>query len=58
MEILSTSLYLDQIPSTWMLLAYPSQLGLGAWYADFLMRYKEMESWTNDFQVTGVVVDI
>ncbi|XP_071797739.1 dynein beta chain, ciliary isoform X1 [Asterias amurensis] len=55
MEDLSNALFLDQVPETWNKRAYPSMLGLSAWYADLLLRIKELESWTADFALPTVV---
>lgn len=51
MEDLCESLFLDQVPDTWTARAYASTLGLTTWYADLLMRVKEVETWVTDFQV-------
>jgi hypothetical protein len=42
MESLGNSLYLDLIPEGWAIKAYPSLFGLAAWYADLLLRIKEL----------------
>ncbi|KAI3381366.1 hypothetical protein SNEBB_008024 [Seison nebaliae] len=49
MELLSEALFLDKIPDNWIKKAYPSLYSLSTWYADFLIRVKELESWSNDF---------
>ncbi|XP_014668470.1 PREDICTED: LOW QUALITY PROTEIN: dynein beta chain, ciliary-like [Priapulus caudatus] len=51
MEDLSNSLYFDQVPASWTKRAYPSMHTLAAWYADLLLRIKELENWTTDFQL-------
>ena len=51
MEDLCESLFLDQVPDTWTARAYASTLGLTTWYADLLLRVKEIETWVTDFQV-------
>ncbi len=51
MEELENSLFLDQVPATWTHRAYPSLLGLGAWFADLLLRIRELETWSTDFVV-------
>lgn len=51
MEELCESLFLDQVPDTWTTRAYASTLGLTTWYADLLLRMKEIETWVADFQV-------
>lgn len=55
MEDLENALFLDQIPSVWMNRAYPSLLGLGAWFSDLLLRIRELETWTTDFVVSTVL---
>jgi dynein heavy chain, axonemal len=51
MEDLEQALFLNQVPDSWAQLAYPSLQGLGSWFADLLMRLRELESWTTDFVV-------
>nr|VZI28891.1 unnamed protein product [Spirometra erinaceieuropaei] len=55
METISNSLYLDIVPPSWVILAYPSLLPLGLWYADLLARIKELDVWTSDFQLPAAV---
>jgi len=55
MENLSNSLFLDTLPDTWQKRAYPSLYGLTQWYADLLVRTKELETWTSDFQLPSAV---
>jgi dynein heavy chain, axonemal len=52
MEELEAALFLNQVPGAWAKRAYPSLLPLGAWFADLLMRLRELETWTTDFVVT------
>lgn len=40
MEDLSTALFYDTVPETWMARAYPSMMGLAAWYTDLLLRIR------------------
>jgi len=49
MEDLGNALFLDQVPPQWAKRAYPSTFGLGSWYADLLLRSRELETWTLDF---------
>ncbi|XP_047469503.1 dynein beta chain, ciliary-like [Penaeus chinensis] len=51
MEDLGAALFLDQVPESWAVRAYASTLGLTSWYADLLLRMKELETWVGDFQV-------
>ena len=55
MELLQDALFLDQVPETWAQRAYPSLYSLGQWYSDLLLRIKELESWTTDFQLPVAV---
>jgi len=55
MEELSNALFMDEIPEAWNAKAYPSMLGLGAWFADLVQRIKELEQWTTDFNLPNVV---
>ena len=55
MEDLGNSLFLDTVPASWAKKAYPSLAGLSAWYADLLLRVKELETWTSDFQLPAAV---
>merc|ERR1719394_1550321 len=45
MEDISNALYLDVVPASWEKRAYPSLFGLTLWYADLLLRQKELEGW-------------
>lgn len=56
MEDLQNALFLDQVPPVWSARAYPSLLGLTAWFADLLLRIRELETWTTDFVVTIVII--
>ncbi|XP_065418969.1 dynein axonemal heavy chain 17 isoform X1 [Chrysemys picta bellii] len=55
MEDLSNALFYDNVPEFWTNRAYPSLLGLGAWYADLLLRVRELEAWTTDFALPTTV---
>lgn len=55
MESLGNSLFFDQVAESWNKLAYPSMLPLGTWFADLLLRIKELEQWTNDFALPASV---
>ena len=55
MESLQDSLFFDSIPAGWVKRAYPSMFPLGLWYADLLLRIKELEVWTGDFQLPAAV---
>ena len=51
MEALEECLFMDQVPPSWTARAYPSMLTLGPWFADLMLRLKELESWSSDFNV-------
>ncbi len=51
MEQLENSLFLDQVPGIWSARAYPSLLGLSAWFSDLILRLRELEAWSSDFVV-------
>jgi len=55
MEALMNAFFIDTVPSTWQARAYPSMLGLTAWYVDLLARIKDLESWTADFAMPNVL---
>jgi len=55
MEDLGNSLFFDQVPPSWCKRAYASMHGLAAWYADLILRIKELESWTSDFSLPASV---
>ncbi|XP_066093696.1 dynein axonemal heavy chain 17 isoform X2 [Saccopteryx bilineata] len=55
MEDLSTALFYDTVPDMWVARAYPSMMGLAAWYADLLLRIRELEAWTTDFALPTTV---
>jgi dynein heavy chain len=52
MEELQNALFLDQVPHIWTHRAYPSLQGLTAWFADLLLRIRELETWSTDFVVS------
>ncbi|KAL4716976.1 hypothetical protein ACJJTC_012787 [Scirpophaga incertulas] len=49
MEKLENALFLEQVPVIWSSRAYPSLLGLTAWFNDLLLRLEELKNWTTDF---------
>ncbi|XP_061866833.1 dynein axonemal heavy chain 17 isoform X5 [Colius striatus] len=55
MEELSHALFYNTVPASWTRYAYPSLLGLGAWYTDLLLRARELEVWTTDFVLPATV---
>jgi len=55
MEALMNAFLLDQVPETWNKRAYPSMLGLSPWFADLLLRIKDLEAWTGDFSLPNTV---
>ncbi|KAH0560560.1 hypothetical protein KQX54_005896 [Cotesia glomerata] len=55
MEDLENALFLDQVPPVWSQRAYPSLLGLTAWFVDLLLRLRELETWSTDFALPASV---
>ena len=55
MEQLQDALFFEQVPAAWTKRAYPSMYSLGLWYSDLLLRIKELEIWTGDFQLPAAV---
>ena len=55
MEALQNSLFLDKVPDSWSKRAYPSLAGLSAWFADLLLRIRELESWVSDFNMPSCI---
>ncbi|KXS10801.1 hypothetical protein M427DRAFT_103173 [Gonapodya prolifera JEL478] len=55
MENLMNALFLNKVPATWERFAYPSLQGLGSWYADLLLRIKDLEAWVSEFQLPACV---
>uniref|UniRef100_A0A8C5X999 Dynein axonemal heavy chain 17 n=2 Tax=Malurus TaxID=55806 RepID=A0A8C5X999_9PASS len=55
MEDLSNALFYDSVPESWTRYAYPSLLSLATWYADLLLRIRELEVWTTDFVLPAAV---
>ncbi|XP_028032579.1 dynein beta chain, ciliary-like isoform X2 [Bombyx mandarina] len=55
MEKLMESLFMDNVPDSWTKLAYPSLLGLAAWFSDLCLRLTELENWSGDFNLPPAV---
>ncbi|NXU85060.1 DYH17 protein, partial [Xiphorhynchus elegans] len=55
MEELANALFYDSVPESWTRYAYPSLLSLGTWYADLLLRIRELEVWATDFVLPAAV---
>ncbi|XP_069702004.1 dynein beta chain, ciliary-like [Periplaneta americana] len=55
MEALQSCLFLDQVPPNWTKRAYPSMLSLGPWFADLMLRLKELETWSSDFNLPATI---
>ena len=53
MDDLSTALFLDKVPQTW--LRYATTHTLGIWFSDLMQRVKELETWTTDFSLPNSV---
>lgn len=56
MEKLMESLFMDHVPASWSNLAYPSLLGLAAWFSDLCLRLTELENWSGDFNVSHICI--
>ncbi|XP_063266171.1 dynein axonemal heavy chain 17 [Prinia subflava] len=55
MEELGNALFYDSVPESWTRYAYPSLLSLATWYADLLLRIRELEVWATDFVLPATV---
>ncbi|NWV29438.1 DYH17 protein, partial [Origma solitaria] len=55
MEDLGNALFYDSVPESWTRYAYPSLLSLATWYADLLLRIRELEVWSTDFVLPATV---
>ncbi|XP_043925658.1 dynein axonemal heavy chain 17-like [Protopterus annectens] len=55
MEDLFNSIFFDNVPESWVKRAYPSLQGLGAWFADLLLRIRELEAWAADLSLPSAV---
>ncbi|XP_068084396.1 dynein beta chain, ciliary [Anabrus simplex] len=55
MEELENALFLDQVPEIWTQRAYPSLLGLTSWFADLVLRLRELDTWATDFVLPASV---
>lgn len=55
MEVLEEALFMDQVPDSWAVKAYPSMLPLGQWCGDLGARIKELEGWVTDFSMPPTV---
>jgi dynein heavy chain, axonemal len=55
MENLMASIFYDKIPESWAKRAYPSLLGLQSWFADLMIRAKELEIWATDFVLPSTI---
>ena len=43
------------MPAGWTKLAYASDYALASWYADLLLRIRELDVWTQDFTLPASV---
>lgn len=55
MELLDECIFFDVVPANWSRLAYPSELGLQAWFADLIVRLRELEAWTASLTLPNTV---
>eukprot|EP00698_Gefionella_okellyi_P011837 TRINITY_DN3147_c0_g1_i1.p1 TRINITY_DN3147_c0_g1~~TRINITY_DN3147_c0_g1_i1.p1 ORF type:complete len:4003 (-),score=857.71 TRINITY_DN3147_c0_g1_i1:159-12167(-) len=47
MEALANAIFVDRVPSTWTVLAYPSLKSLGAWFTNLLLRVEQLQRWSS-----------
>ncbi|XP_072311900.1 dynein axonemal heavy chain 9 [Eucyclogobius newberryi] len=55
MESLQSSIFLDEVPDSWVRRAYPSVCGLSLWFTDLQLRVRELEAWAADFTLPPAV---
>lgn len=55
METLMAAIFFDKVPENWAKRAYPSLLGLQSWYSDLMVRSKELENWSTDFNLPPTI---
>eukprot|EP00834_Sanchytrium_tribonematis_P005770 NODE_373_length_8576_cov_0.988557.p4 type:complete len:367 gc:universal NODE_373_length_8576_cov_0.988557:1908-3008(+) len=55
MEQMMQSLYFNKVPENWIKLTWPSTFSLNQWFIDLLARFKQLETWSQDFNVPLVV---
>lgn len=55
MESLQNAVFLDMVPDSWNMRAYPSMSGLTMWFIDLLARIRELDTWSSDFLLPSVV---
>jgi len=48
MEAIVTALYMDQIPSPWSKVSWPSRRPLSTWLVNFASRLQQLEDWSNN----------
>ncbi|XP_029686913.1 dynein axonemal heavy chain 9 isoform X2 [Takifugu rubripes] len=55
MESLQNAVFLDMVPDSWNMRAYPSMSGLTMWFIDLLARIRELDTWSSDFLLPSAV---
>ncbi|XP_077976399.1 dynein beta chain, ciliary-like isoform X2 [Styela clava] len=55
MEAVQDALYYDALPQSWTKVSYPSTYSLSQWFADLLLRCRELETWTQDLTLPATV---
>ncbi|XP_061675536.1 dynein axonemal heavy chain 11 isoform X2 [Syngnathoides biaculeatus] len=55
METLQLALFTDAVPDSWARLSYASTKTLAGWFSDIKRSCRELDSWTQDFVLPGVV---
>lgn len=55
MEQLEECILYDKVPPNWVKLAYPSMLSLQSWFSNLLIRHRELNVWSIDFNLPRTV---
>ncbi|XP_018058898.1 PREDICTED: dynein heavy chain 9, axonemal [Atta colombica] len=55
MEDLQNYLFMESVPPSWTIRAYPSTLGLSSWFADLFNRITELSNWTVAFNLPPTI---
>jgi len=55
MEALANALFIDRVPATWTVLAYPSLKGLGQWFSNLLQRVEQLRKWSTTLETPPVL---
>eukprot|EP00388_Colpodella_angusta_P014362 GDKJ01035914.1.p1 GENE.GDKJ01035914.1~~GDKJ01035914.1.p1 ORF type:complete len:952 (-),score=254.28 GDKJ01035914.1:54-2810(-) len=58
MDQLSNQIYMGQVPSTWANVAYPSTRPLTSWFDNLMLRFAQLQAWTQEPQTIPKVVKV